>query len=260
MNELSAGQFIPGSSPLHRLDARIKLLCFFLLLAAAVCASGPRQYLLPAVAAVAAAGISRLPPRIVFGQLARLRWFFPVIFLMNALFSGGGKVLWSGWIFTLTADGMLRGADVALRVALALTLGCVLTSVTPPMELAGAIEWLFSPLRLIRVPVDDAALILGCAIQFIPALLEETETLRLAQTARGARFESRNPLTRAACYLPLVIPIFLSAFRRADELASAMEARGCRGGLPVRRPRLRPGLSGALALGACGAVLLPCLL
>jgi energy-coupling factor transport system permease protein len=256
---LPTGQFIPGSSPLHRLDARVKLACLLLLTAAAAAAASWVHFVLLILAAGAAAVLSRLPPGAILGQLRQLRWFFLTIFAMNAFFSGGGTPLWSWGILSLTAEGCARGAGVAARVALVLVFSGALTCTTPPLALTDAIEWTLSPLRLVRVPVDDAALILSAAIQFIPTLLEEAETLRLAQTARGARFESRNPLVRASCYPALAVPIFLAAFRRADELAMAMEARGCRGGLPLPRRSTRPRRSDAAALTACAAVCAACL-
>ena len=122
----------------------------------------------------------------------------------------------------------MQGANIVCRVILIMILGNVLTSVTSPIEMTGAMETLLCPLALFGIPVGDVAMILGVALQFIPVFMEETELIQKAQTARGARFESRRLKDRAASVMPLVVPVFLSAFRRADELSVAMEARGYR--------------------------------
>ena len=141
------------------------------------------------------------------------------------------------------------------RLALILVLSNVLTCTTPPLEITGAIQTLLSPLRLVRLPVEDIAMILSVAVQFIPTLLEETDTIRKAQIARGARFESRRLHERAQAMLPLIVPIFLSAFKRADELAMAMEARGYRGARGRTRKKSVPlPLSGWGALALCALV------
>ncbi|MDD3242477.1 MAG: energy-coupling factor transporter transmembrane protein EcfT [Eubacteriales bacterium] len=240
MSALPAGQFFPGQSVLHALDARAKLLGFFLLLAGVVCAASLPAYAVAFAAAGALLALSRLPARAVLAPLKRLWLFFVLIFAMNALFYERGDALWSWWIFRLSKAGMAQGANVAARVALMMVLSGVLTGTTAPMEITGALNALFKPLALLGIPAQEIAMILGIAIQFIPTLLEETDTIRKAQIARGARFESRSLWRRAASLPPLVVPIFLSAFRRADDLATAMEARGYRGAANRTHRRARP--------------------
>ena len=163
------------------------------------------------------------------------------------------QIWWKWWIFRFSGDGLVQGMQVVLRVAMAMVLGNLLVSATSPLELVGAMESLMYPLKFIGVPIRDVAMILGVAIQFIPAFSEEAEMIRRAQTARGARFESRRLTEKAKSIVPLVVPIFLAAFRRADELAIAMEARGYRrtkGKLRRRRRRLSP--ADAIGLLLCG--------
>lgn len=134
--------------------------------------------------------------------------------------------LWNWWIFRFSLDGVTQGINVVLRVNLAMIIGNILVSTTSPLEIIGAIESLIYPLKYIGVPIQDVAMILGVSIQFIPIFMEETDMIRKAQTARGARFESKKICEKAQSVIPLVVPIFLSAFQRADELSVAMEARG----------------------------------
>ena len=151
--------------------------------------------------------------------------------------------------------GIVQGAQVTVRLALILVMSNVLTCTTPPLEITGAIQTLLSPLRLVRLPGEDIAMILSVAVQFIPTLLEETDTIRKAQIARGARFESRRLHARAQAMLPLIVPIFLSAGGRAVELAMSMEARGYRGARGRTRKKSVPlPLSGWGALALCALV------
>ena len=220
MREHLTGQFTPGTSILHRLDARAKFFGFLILIAATVCTDAWLGYALLLAVTAAVVAVCGLPLRTALASVARMGWFFLLIFVMNAL-----------------------------------VLSNVLTCTTPPLEITGAIQTLLSPLRLVRLPVEDIAMILSVAVQFIPTLLEETDTIRKAQIARGARFESRRLHERAQAMLPLIVPIFLSAFKRADELAMAMEARGYRGARGRTRKKSVPlPLSGWGALALCALV------
>ncbi len=229
MSRLPTGQYIYGESPIHLIDARAKLLSFILLIAAVVLASSFAGYAAVFCFTAALLWISRLPLGTALGAIRRLWLFFFVIFLMNAFFFEAENPIFSWWIFRLSYGGIAQGANVVLRVALLMALSSVLTCTTTPMDMTSALQSLMKPLKIIRVPVEDVAMIISVAIQFIPTLLEETDMIKKAQTARGARFESRSLRHKAECVIPLVIPIFISAFRRADELSTAMEARGYRG-------------------------------
>lgn len=237
MSSMPAGVYIQGNSVLHRMNASLKLFCFLTLSAAAVMANSLWGYILMTAVMTGVVQLSGIPCRAVLKPILRLWLFFAVIFVMNTAFFQTEHALWSWWIFHLSWEGMAQGANVILRVILIMALSGVLTAVTTPIELTGAIEAMLLPLKRIRVPVDDAAMILGVAVQFIPTFVEEADIIKKAQTARGAGFESRRLRDRSAAVAPLIIPIFLSAFRRADELAAAMEARGYRraGGRTKRR-------------------------
>jgi energy-coupling factor transport system permease protein len=228
------GIYIPGNSILHRLDARVKLICLAALIGALIYTNSLPGYGIMAVLTFVLVTISGLDLKTACAPLQRVLPFFAVIFFMNALFNsqGAGPALWSWWIFNLSTAGMAAGANVVLKLILLMILFHILMSTTAPMKITAALVSLLRPLGWLRLPVADLALMISVALQFIPTLMEETEMIRMAQTARGARFDSPRLRDKAESIMPLVIPIFISAFKRADELALAMEARGYRGGRP----------------------------
>ncbi|HEY8391473.1 MAG TPA: energy-coupling factor transporter transmembrane protein EcfT [Capillibacterium sp.] len=228
MNTLPAGQYRPGDSPLHRLDARIKMLCFLLLMTTVLRASSLWGYTLALAAVLAFLRLSRLPLRAAVAPIRGLGWFLLAVFLMNALFFPGEDILAAGKFFHPTQSGIKQGFRVTANVLFLLILGNLLTMTTLPTQVTAALLSLLQPLRLLGVPTGEVAMIISLALQFIPALMEETELIKMAQLARGARFDSKKLPERAVSYLPLVVPVFIAAFRRAEALALAMEARGYR--------------------------------
>ena len=252
---MPSGHYIPGNSLIHRLNPGVKMGCLFLLMAGVISASGITGYALVIVALVLIIWISQLPLGAVFASMVRLKYFFIFIFLLNALFYGEGDPLWGWGIFTITLEGPLQGARVVFNVLCIMTLANVLTGTTPPMDMTAGLTSIMKPLKIFRLPVEDIAMIISVALRFIPSFLEEVDLIRKAQTARGAKFESKKLRDRASSFMPLVVPIFLSAFRRADELALAMEARGYRNARNrTRRARVRlkridlAALTGSLAI------------
>lgn len=223
------GQYFPGTSLLHRLDARAKLYNFILLTAAIILSNTLFGYIFTIVCMGILIKLSEFPPSIAFGSIQRLSKLFVFVFILNALFYSSENPIFQFWIFTLSIEGIIQGLTIIFRVVLVMILSNLLTLSTKPMEITSALSSLIKPLKYIGIPVEEVSMILSIAIQFIPTLLEETDTIKKAQIARGARFESKKLRERAMAMIPLVVPIFLSAFKRADELAMAMEARGYRG-------------------------------
>ena len=255
MNHLPTGLYQPGDSPLHRLDALSKILCLIIMLVAVVNTTTIPGYAALALLTALLIGISGIRPGTALRSATRLGWFFLIILLMNLFFYKPEDPWFSWWIFRPSAEGLMQGVNVVARVFLLLVLSNLLTITTAPLAMTEAMERLLTPLRFIGVPTDLVAMILSVAIQFIPTLFEETDSIRKAQTARGARFDSRKLTDKAKAVLPLVIPIFLAAFKRADELSLAMEARGYR--TDVKRSRKKyPPLHGRdwLALSLCTAL------
>ena len=225
MREFSSGSYMPGKSLLHRLDARAKFFSFLFLIVAVILTHSVVEYVVITLIWITLITLSGCPLRSVFSSLQQMRWFFILVFLTNAFFFNAENPLLKWWIFTLSQEGIAQGFQVIYRVILILVLSNLLTLTTPPLAITGAIQTMLRPLKLIRLPADDIAMILSVAIQFIPTLMEETDSIKKAQLARGAKLDSHRLTERARAMLPLVIPIFVAAFRRADELALAMEAK-----------------------------------
>lgn len=223
------GRYIPGDSVLHSMDPRAKLFGFLILIVAVIFTDSVPGYILMGTIVIAMAFLSGVRLHVMAGAAKRMLSFFVIIFLMNALFYSSDDPIWSFWFINLSKEGMIQGANVVLRIALIIVMSSILTMTTKPMGLMMAMEALVRPLKYIHLPAEEMAMILSIAIQFIPTLLEESDNIRKAQIARGARFESGKLRERAMALVPMLVPVFLSAFKRADELSVAMEARGYRG-------------------------------
>ena len=226
MNYLPSFFYQAGNSPLHRLNAAVKLLCFGLLLTALMILRSFPAYITASAFLAAIMALGRLRLRSALQPVWQLRWFFLLVLLMNFCFYAPQEAFASWWIFSPSAAGLLQGLHIILRVTLILLLSSILIMTTAPVALTDGLQILLQPLRLLRIPAGQVSMILSVSLQFIPTLLEEANMIRKAQTARGAQFESPHLWEKARAAAPLVIPIFLAAFKRADELALAMEARG----------------------------------
>ena len=256
MKQLPAGMYQQGNSVIHKLNSTVKVLLLIILLAAVVAANTLPGYGVLIVFTAVIVLLSHIGIKSAVGGIVRMIWFFIIIFIMNLCFFQSERAWIKFWIFSPSYDGMMQGIKVVVRVAVIMIFCNILNVTTPPVEITRAMENMMSPLRIIKVPTHQLALILSVAIQFIPTLFEEADMIKKAQTARGARFDSRKFRDKAGAVIPMVVPIFISAFRRADELSLAMEARGCR--VDVRqanRDRLHIGLAEIMAFLICMALL-----
>ena len=240
MNRLPTGTYLPGDSIIHRLDSRIKLLILLITVVAILLVNALIGYGIMVVFIATTILLSRISLSTALNSVSNLYWFFLVIFLMNTAFYSPEDAWVSFWIFTPSLMGMMQGIDVVLRVCLVLVITNVITSATAPLEITKALENLILPLKYIGIPAEQIAMILSIAIQFIPTLSEETDMIRKAQMARGARFDSPKLTEKAKAVLPMVIPIFFTAFKRADELSIAMEARGYRSAAGRTKKKFAP--------------------
>ena len=230
LSEIMLGQFVPGNSFVHNLDPRTKLLGTILFIVALFMARSAVGYGIVTGFALLAVLLSRLPLGLI-GRALKPVWFIVVItFVIHALTFPGTEVVWHWKFFTVTREGLTMGGQIALRLALLLLVSSVLTFTTSPIVLTDGIEKLLNPFRCIGVPAHELAMMMTIALRFIPTLLEETDRIFKAQEARGADFGNGGLLARMKNTLPLLVPLFVSAFRRADDLAVAMEARCYRGG------------------------------
>lgn len=251
MRGLPSGLYQPGTSLLHRLCPWCKLLCLLLLLCAVVTTETLIGYVALVVLAMVLCACSRLSVGMLLRSVWRLKWFFVTILIMNLCFYSPQEPWVRLWIFAPSREGLMQGVHTVVRVVLLLILSGLVTSTTAPLAMTGAMELLLSPLSLVRIPVGQIAMILSVAVQFVPTLLEEADAIAKAQTARGAGFDSKRLRDRAGALAPLVVPVFLAAFKRADELSLAMEARGYRPGSTNKVPRQSAGWMEAAALLLC---------
>lgn len=255
MKGLPVGMFQPGDSFIHNLHAAVKIAALLLMLTAVINTSTVPGYAVMIAFTALLIRLSRMKYAYALAAVLRLSWFFIVILFMNLCFYAPDDPWVCFWIFRPSYEGLMQGINVVMRVAMMLVLSNILTLTTAPIEMTGAIAWLLSPLRIIKVPTGQVAMILSVAVQFIPTLLEETEQIRKAQTARGARFDSRKLAEKAKAVMPLAIPVFVAAFKRADELSLAMESRGYRADSRTFSPeRIRLDRNDISALLACCAL------
>ena len=226
LKDITLGQFFPGKSILHRLDPRVKLILSILYIVLIFLAKGVTAYAL-----VFLFTVSGIPVKTILKSLKPILIVLIFTALINIFWNGGETPLFTVWKITIYREGVIRAAAMALRIVfLMIGTSVLLTYTTSPIALTDAIERLLSPLRIIKVPVHEFAMMMTIALRFIPTLIEETDKIMSAQKARGADFESGNLIARAKALVPVLIPLFISSFRRAEELATAMECRCYRGG------------------------------
>ncbi len=232
---LAIGQYYPGDSIVHRADPRVKLVLVFGFALAVFFIKNFTGFAFACAALVLLLAVSRLPLRFIVRGIRPLLYILVFTFIIH-IWTGGKPWLPIG-PFHISKPGLINGTLVDIRLILLLVGASFLTLTTTPVELTDAIESLLSPLKVVRVPAHELAMMMSIALRFIPTLSSETDKVVKAQVARGAKFGSGNPVERARCFIPILIPLFISVFRRADELAEAMESRGYRGG--TGRTRMR---------------------
>lgn len=224
IKNVTLGQYFPGDSVIHRLDARIKMLITIELIVIVFLLEN-WGFLLVAGLIVASCLLSRISIKYLLKGIKPLRFILLLTFIINVLFIKGESVLWEWWKICITVEGLTKAFLIAVRLVLLVSASSMLTLTTSPMEITAALESLLKPLKVIRFPVAELALMMSIALRFIPTLMNETDKIMKAQTARGASFDSGNIFEKAKGMVPILIPLFVSAFKRADELALAMESR-----------------------------------
>ena len=229
LKDVTLGQYFPGNTAIHRLDPRTKLVLVIVYIAALFVASHAASYALVFVFLAAVVWISKIQIKVLLRSMKPLIFIIVLTGLLN-LFYGTGEPLVQFWIFKITRNGIENAAFMVARIAMLLAGTFMLTYTTSPIALTDGLESLLSPLKKLHAPVHELSMMMSIALRFIPTLLEETDKIMSAQKARGADFESGNLLARAKAMIPIMVPLFISAFRRADELATAMECRCYHGG------------------------------
>ncbi len=229
LKDITLGQYFPGNTPVHRLDPRTKLLLVIVYIVALFLCKWFVSYGIALAFLATAVVLSRIRLRALFKGLKPLLIIIVFTALLN-LFYSDGEVLVKFWIFTITKEGIINAFFLVLRILLLVMGTFLLTYTTSPIALTDGLETLLSPLKKLHFPVHELAMMMSIALRFIPTLIEETDKIISAQKARGADFESGNLFRRAKALIPILVPLFISAFRRADELATAMECRCYHGG------------------------------
>jgi len=230
MLDITLGQYYPGNSFIHRLDPRTKILSTLLLIVAVFLANTAIGYAALCAMVLFIILVSGLPFMMVLKSVKPLLFIIVLTLMLHAVMGQGEHVLYQWKFIKVTEEGLRLGVQMAMRLILLLMISSILTFTTSPIVLTDGIEALLRPFRVIGVPAHELAMMMTIALRFIPTLMEETDRIIKAQTARGADFSGGNLLVRAKNMLPILVPLFISAFRRADDLAVAMEARCYRGG------------------------------
>ena len=230
LKDITLGQYFPGNSGIHRMDPRTKLIGLIVYIIALFTAVSWVSYGVMLSFLVAMIALSKIPVKALFKGMKPLVFILIFTGLLNLLFTGGDTVLVGFWNITITLEGVIRAFFMVARILMLISATFLMTYTTSPIQLTDGLESLLSPLKKIRVPVHELAMMMCIALRFIPTLIEETDKIISAQKARGADFETGSVLKRVKALVPVLVPLFISAFRRADELATAMECRCYQGG------------------------------
>lgn len=231
ITDITLGQFFPGRSPIHRLDPRTKIILATLFIVSVFVANNPISFFTLLATTVILIAISRISFKVILKSIKPIVFIIAFTAILNILMTKGeGEPLVSFWIISIYTEGIARAVMMALRVIILIVGSSILlTYTTSPISLTDGLESLLSPLKAVKLPVHTFAMMMSIALRFIPTLVEETEKIMNAQKSRGADFTTGSLAQRAKALIPLLVPLFVSSFKRAEELATAMECRCYRG-------------------------------
>lgn len=250
LKDITIGQYFPGNSIVHRLDARFKIVITMLFVVMIFSADTMLSMSAGIVFMLLSYALTGLSPKLMYKSIKPVIPVLLVTAVLNVFFFDGEEIF-SLWIIKITDEGVKNAVFMLLRVVSLIVGSSVLTYTTSPIELTNAIEKLLSPLKVFKFPVHELAMMMTIALRFIPTLIEETDKIISAQKARGADFENGSLKERAGAIVPVLVPLFISSFRRAEELALAMECRCYRGGegrTRMKQLKIRPADIAALAV------------
>ena len=230
LKDITLGQYFPGNSFIHRLDPRTKLMVLVVYIVALFMAVNWASYALMTAFLLLCIKISTIPAKSFIRGMKPLMMILVFTGVLNLFFTTDGTVLVNFWVITITTGGVQRAVFMVVRILLLICGTFLLTYTTSPISLTDGLEALMNPLKYLKVPVHELSMMMCIALRFIPTLIEETDKIMSAQKARGADFESGTLMEKAKALVPILVPLFISAFRRADELATAMECRCYQGG------------------------------
>lgn len=225
IRDITIGQYYPAESIIHRLDARLKLVATFVFIVTLFMVNTFVGYVFVILAMAAVIHASKVPMKFMLRGLKSILIIILFTAFINLFMTNGEHILWSMGFLTLTQEGLIMAIKMCVRLVLLIMGSSLLTLTTTPIQLTDAIEYILRPLKKIGVPAHEIAMMMTIALRFIPTLLDETDKIMKAQQARGADFDTGNLFQKAKSLIPILVPLFISAFRRAEELAMAMEAR-----------------------------------
>ncbi len=237
IRDITIGQYYPADSPIHRLDPRVKLAGTIIFLISLFVSDGILGYVLATIFLASVIKISKVPLKFILRGLRAIFIILALSVVFN-IFLTDGEVLVKFWVIEITKEGLIIAAKMAVRLVYLIIGSSLMTLTTTPNDLTDGLEKSMHLLKKIKVPVHEISMMMSIALRFIPILIEETDKIMKAQIARGADFESGNIFQKAKSMVPLLVPLFISAFRRADDLAMAMEARCYHGG--DNRTKMKP--------------------
>lgn len=238
IRDITIGQYYPAESRIHRLDPRVKIVCTLIFLVSLFIQYSLLGYVIATLFLGTVIRLSKVPLKFILKGLKPIVILLLFTVVMNLFLTRDGETLIHFWIFTVTTGGLRTSVLMAVRLMYLVAGSSIMTFTTSPNGLTDGMERLLHPLNKINVPVHEVAMMMSIALRFIPILLEETDKIMKAQIARGADFESGNIIQRAKSMIPILVPLFVSAFRRANDLAMAMEARCYHGG--EGRTKMKP--------------------
>lgn len=224
------GRYVPADSLVHRMDPRSKLIIIFLFVCIIFLANNFTTYVLIGIYTFLMLGLSRIPVRFLYAGLKPVLWLVLFTLLLQVFFTKEGSLLYELGPIKIYEEGVRQGIFISMRFFFLILMTSLLTLTTTPIEITDGLETLLHPLKKVRFPVHEMALMMSISLRFIPTLMQETDKIMKAQIARGVEFSSGPIKDRIKAVIPLLIPLFVSSFKRAEELAIAMEARGYRGG------------------------------
>lgn len=229
MSKIIIGRYIPGNSIIYKIDPRGKLLACILFIFVIFLANNWITYAIISAFALITILATRLKLKVFWDGVKPLIWLILFTSVLQLFFTTGGTIYWNWWIFTISSFGITNAIYIFIRFTLIILISTVMTLTTMPLEIADAIEWLLTPLKIIKVPVDKIALVMSIALRFVPTLFDKTIKIMNAQRSRGADFNDGGLIKRAKAIAPLLVPLFISSLETAVDLSTAMESRGYRG-------------------------------
>ena len=254
LKDITLGQYFPGNTLIHRLDPRTKLLFTILYIIALFSARGGVAYIVLFAVLCACIAISKIHPKTILRGMRPILFIIVLTAVLNIFYTPGDPI-WQWKFLKITVEGLWAAFFMVLRISFLITCTFLLTYTTSPIMLTDGLEKLLGPLKRLRAPVHELSMMMSIALRFIPTLIEETDKIMSAQKARGADFDTGNLFQKAKALVPLLVPLFISAFRRADELATAMECRCYHGGEGRTRLRQLRFLGTDIAALLCGVLL-----